>query len=92
MDYEDSDYDDWDDDYGDDDDDEVDTVPCPECGTDVYEESSTCPNCGCYIHEGYAGGSYYPWYTFGGALRDWSPFWLFLAMGGVIITIFMLMV
>lgn len=95
MDYEDSDWDDDDyDDYGEDDfgdDDEVDTIPCPECGADVYEEADSCPVCGCYLHHGVYAGGHYPWYTFGGALAEWSPFWLFLAMAGVIGVIFVLM-
>ncbi|MCG6156605.1 hypothetical protein [Rubinisphaera margarita] len=93
MDYED---DDWDDDldYGDnhyDNDDETDTADCPECGAAVYEDADACPACGCYLHHGWQAGGYYPWYTFGGRLKEWSPFWLFLAMTGVIVTIFTLM-
>lgn len=46
--------DDWSDEYAEDDayyDDEDDdyTVPCPECGTEVYEDVDRCPNCGEYI-------------------------------------------
>jgi len=33
----------------DDDDDQVETVPCPECGAQVYEEAERCPYCGGYI-------------------------------------------
>ena len=33
----------------DDDDDDSETVPCPECGADVYELSPQCPTCGQYI-------------------------------------------
>lgn len=25
------------------------TIPCPQCGHDVYEESERCPACGSYI-------------------------------------------
>ncbi len=25
------------------------TVPCPECGADVYEDAVQCPHCGAYI-------------------------------------------
>ena len=40
--------DDWDeDDWGHDD--EAETVPCPSCGTDVYEDAPACPVCGEYI-------------------------------------------
>ncbi len=31
------------------DDDFVDTVRCPECGREVYEESPSCPGCGYFI-------------------------------------------
>jgi hypothetical protein len=42
--------DDWDDDYPESDsDDEVETLPCPNCGAAVYEESARCPECGHYI-------------------------------------------
>ena len=30
-------------------DDVTSTVPCPECGAEVYEESVQCPVCGSYI-------------------------------------------
>jgi len=44
---------DWDDDdpYEEDwdDDGESLTVPCPECGTDVYEDAEQCPVCGHYL-------------------------------------------
>lgn len=33
----------------DDDDGEVETVACPSCGVDVYEEAQQCPHCGQYI-------------------------------------------
>jgi hypothetical protein len=25
------------------------TLPCPECGAEVYEESPQCPHCGSYV-------------------------------------------
>ncbi len=31
------------------DEDSVETVICPECGTDVYEEADRCPVCGRYM-------------------------------------------
>ena len=40
------------DEYGDDettDDDDSDTIPCPDCGADVYEDAEQCPACGSYI-------------------------------------------
>jgi uncharacterized paraquat-inducible protein A len=29
--------------------DESDTVPCPHCGRDVYEDAERCPSCGQYL-------------------------------------------
>ena len=44
---------DWEDDEYDDeaydDDDESDTIECPECGADIYEDAERCPSCGRYI-------------------------------------------
>ena len=37
------------DDLYDTDDSESETRPCPECGSEVYEESIHCPHCGLYI-------------------------------------------
>ena len=31
------------------DDDEIETLPCPECGAEVYEDAPRCPSCGSYI-------------------------------------------
>ena len=31
------------------DDDDSETVPCPDCGEDVYEDAERCPACGNYI-------------------------------------------
>lgn len=38
-----------DDEFDDFDDDESETVPCPSCGKEVYEESERCPYCSEYI-------------------------------------------
>jgi hypothetical protein len=27
----------------------ADTLPCPECGEEIYEESERCPYCGAYV-------------------------------------------
>ena len=48
-----------DDDFGDEDyavadDDEAETVECPECGCDVYEDAEQCPACGSYIVHSHA--------------------------------------
>ncbi len=33
----------------DDDFDDPDTIPCPECGEDIHEDSPSCPYCGQYV-------------------------------------------
>lgn len=33
-------------------DDEDDTVPCPNCGSDIYEDAEQCPICNEYITHG----------------------------------------
>lgn len=75
MNYDDDDL--YDDD--DDDDDAAETVTCPECGEDVYEDVEQCPSCGYYFTAG--------------DRTELNPFWklvavivaivFFLASGGV---------
>ncbi len=51
----DSDFDDLDDEYPDEDDqsdDATDTVACPHCGAEVYEDAEYCPVCETYITPG----------------------------------------
>jgi hypothetical protein len=33
----------------DDDFDDPDTIPCPECGEDIYDDTPACPYCGHYV-------------------------------------------
>ncbi len=58
-----------------DDDDLTETVPCPSCGADVYEDAEQCPYCGSYITS-----STSPW---GGR----SVWWVALAVLGLVATI-----
>jgi hypothetical protein len=44
-----SDDDEWDDEEWPDDDDSSETVPCPHCGAEMYEDSIHCPVCGEYV-------------------------------------------
>ena len=37
----------WDEDWGEDD--AAETVPCPACGAEVYEDAPACPACGEYV-------------------------------------------
>lgn len=63
--------DDFDDDFRDEYGDETsaDTIPCSNCGTDVYEESEQCPVCGEYIIRGSSVYSGMPgWWIVLGAL------------------------
>ena len=41
--------DDWEDS---DDEEETLTLPCPECGAEVYEDAEQCPQCGSYLTAG----------------------------------------
>jgi len=41
--------DDLDDDWEDDDDPESETLPCPSCGSAMFEDSPRCPTCGNYV-------------------------------------------
>lgn len=42
----------YDEGWGTDDDEPVDTVPCSNCGADVYEDAEQCPRCGEWITHG----------------------------------------
>lgn len=72
----------WDDDIADDDDDDetyggedwtddsddvADTLPCPNCGAQIYEDTEVCPVCGEYISHGSSAWSDKPawWVTLG---------------------------
>ena len=67
-----------DDEYPDDydlNDDEVELLPCPSCGREVYEETEKCPYCGDWIMPRQA------------AAR--TPFW-FRVVGAVVVVAFLL--
>jgi hypothetical protein len=83
------DNDDWtqesDDDFNEDefpdedvDDDPTETVPCPSCGADVYEDAEQCPYCGTYITSQTS-----PW-------AGRSVWWIVLAVLGLLATILVL--
>jgi hypothetical protein len=66
-----------------DDDDLSETIPCPQCGAEVYEDAEQCPRCGSYLTHGssvWAGRSI-AWIVLGMlgvlaavlALAGWSP-------------------
>lgn len=58
-----------------DDDDSTETVPCPSCGADVYEDAEQCPSCGTYItHQANLWGGRSMW-------------WIVLAVLGLVATI-----
>jgi hypothetical protein len=58
------------------DDGEAETVPCPQCGADIYEEAEECPVCGQYVTH-----SSHPW-----ANRGW--WWVVLGLLGMSAVIF----
>jgi len=57
------------------DDGEVATIPCPQCGHEVYEEAQFCPRCESYLSEEENPSPGKPWWMILGAL---------LAMGGAL--------
>ena len=80
-----SDEDDEQDEYGDDDvtdDDAAETVPCPDCGADVYEDAEQCRACGSYIvpaNHSFAGRPI--WWTILGLLGIAAVIWVFVLSG-----------
>ena len=73
--------DDWDDEYDDDayydDDEETDTVECPNCGAEVYEDAELCPTCGDYITHSSSG---YAW-------TNRPVWWIALGLFGILAVI-----
>lgn len=77
--------DDWNDDLDDQEFDEEDefgddaseTIPCPECGVEIYEQSERCAVCGTYI-------------THGHSIWHGKPtWWILLGVLGIIATVLM---
>ena len=63
------------------DDDLSETLPCPECGAEVYEDSERCPHCGHYITTG------------SGSLWAGRPaWWVLLGLLGIVAVVFALIV
>ena len=58
-----------------DDDDDADLLPCPECGTEIYEDAEQCPICGAYVTF-----STSPW-------SGRSPIWVFIGFAGLVAVI-----
>ena len=62
--------------FDDDDDDEIDyslrdeddgdTIACPHCGQDVFDDAEQCPNCGMYLSEEDAPARRWPWWMWVG--------------------------
>lgn len=68
----------WYDEPGDDLDDAAETLPCPHCGTEIYEEAEQCPVCGNYV-------------TFGTSIWSGRPiWWIALALVGLVATVLVL--
>jgi hypothetical protein len=60
------------------DDDTFDTVPCPACGSDVFEDAERCPICGEYITRETSAWSGRPWW------------WIVLGAVGVVALVYSL--
>jgi len=59
-------------------DDVAETVPCPNCGAEIYEEAERCPECGDYV-------------TFGTNAWSGRPlWWIVLGMLGVVAMVIVL--
>lgn len=72
------DRDEYDEDYPDDEDDEENTIECPECGAEIFDDIDVCPVCGhAIIH------STNPW-------QGKSAWWIVLGLLGIIATIWAL--
>ena len=66
---------DWDDDYPEDEDDGENTIECPECGAEIFDDIGVCPVCGhAIIH------STNPW-------QGKSLGWVVLGFLGIIATV-----
>ncbi len=69
-----------DDDYDTDDydDDSSETLPCPNCGAEIYEDAERCPCCGEYV-------------VFAGSLWSGRPaWWIVLGILGILATVVVL--
>lgn len=58
-----------------DDDESADTVRCPQCGADVYEDAPACPHCGHYLSPDTSAWSGRPLW------------WILIGLAGVVATI-----
>lgn len=54
-------------------DEETPVLPCPRCGSDLYEDADRCPNCGRFVTPGGRGF----WHG-----RSW--WWIVLAAAGIV--------
>jgi hypothetical protein len=65
--------------FGEDSGDEMtETLPCPECGTEIYEDAPRCPACGAYVTSDTRGWSGRP------------AWWIILGLAGVAAAILVL--
>lgn len=62
-------------------DDTSDTLPCPECGVEVYEDTERCPACGNYIvHSSSVWDGKPTWWILLGALGILAAVLMFLGL------------
>jgi hypothetical protein len=60
---------------------EDDTVPCPNCRREIYEEAERCPYCGNYITAEEPGSSVKPWWFVVGFLLCMAIVLMWIAQG-----------
>lgn len=72
--------DEWDDnDWPDDSDDAAETIPCPSCRADIYEDAEQCPHCGDYVQHGTS------------AWDDKPVWWVLAGLAGIVAVILVLL-
>jgi uncharacterized paraquat-inducible protein A len=76
----DCDEDHFDEDWVDDPDDESETVPCPSCGKDVYEDAAYCPHCDADLTETAERSPRKPWWIILGSLACMYAFYRWILM------------
>ncbi len=73
------------DEFGDTDDSTI-TRPCPNCGTDIYEDAPSCSACGEWVDWSTAAASRKVWWA-----QQQPTWWVYLGLAGILATIWALL-